>query len=198
MGLDSDYINGQTPLDEDEKDGLLISTITTRGELDEFEQLNIQKAIEWTLKNKFNIDKILTEEFAKNLHKKMFDEVWKWAGDFRTTNKNIGVDKFMIGIEVKKLIDDCNFWIKNNAFSPDEISLRYSHRIVQIHLFPNGNGRHSRLIGDIIVNHVFNLPVFTWGRKDLVHKGNARQLYLEALRKADQGNYSKLLEFARM
>ena len=198
MGLDLDYINGQTPLDEDEKYGLLISTITTRGELDEFEQLNIQKAIEWSLKNKFNVDKILTEEFAKNLHKKMFDKVWKWAGNFRTTNKNIGVDKFIIGIELKKLIDDCNFWIKNNTFSPDEISLRYSHRIVQIHLFPNGNGRHSRLIGDIIVNHIFDLPVFTWGRKDLLHKGKARQLYLEALRKADQGNYSKLIEFARM
>lgn len=198
MGLELDYINGQTPLGGDEKDGLLISTITTRGELDEFEQLNIQKAVEWTLKTKFNIDKILTEEFAKNLHKKMFDEVWKWAGDYRTTNKNIGVDKFMIGIELKKLIDDCNFWIKNNTFSPDEISLRYSHRIVQIHLFPNGNGRHSRLIGDILVNHVFNLPVFTWGRKDLAHKGKARQLYIEALRKADQGNYSKLLEFARL
>jgi len=198
VGLDLDYINGQTPLDEDEKYGLLISTITTRGELDEFEQLNIQKAIEWSLKNKFNVDKILTEEFAKNLHKKMFDKVWKWAGNFRTTNKNIGVDKFIIGIELKKLIDDCNFWIKNNTFSPDEISLRYSHRIVQIHLFPNGNGRHSRLIGDIIVNHIFDLPVFTWGRKDLLHKGKARQLYLEALRKADQGNYSKLIEFARM
>lgn len=198
MGLDLDYINGQTPLDEDEKEGLLIPTITTRGELDEFEQLNIQKAIEWTLKNKFNIEKILTEEFAKNLHKKMFDEVWRWVGDFRTTNKNIGVDKFIIGVELKKLIDDCEFWIKNNTFSPDEISLRYSHRIVQIHLFPNGNGRHSRLIGDIMVNHVYNLPIFSWGSKDLIHKGNTRQLYLQALRNADQGSYSKLLEFARM
>ena len=198
MGLNLDYINGQTPLDEDEKEGLRIPTITTRGELDEFEQLNIQKAFEWTLKNKFKIEIILTEKFILNLHKTMFGEVWNWAGEFRKTNKNIGVDKFIIGVELKKLIDDCKFWTKNNTFSQDEISLRFSHRIVQIHLFPNGNGRHSRLIGDIIVNHVYNLPVFSWGSKDLIHKGNARQLYLQALRNADQGSYSKLLEFARM
>lgn len=198
MGLNLNYINGQTPLDEDEKEGLKIPTITTRGELDEFEQLNIEKAVEWTLKNKFAIERILTEEFIKELHKRMFGDVWQWAGEFRKSNKNIGVDKFMIGIELRNLIDDCKYWISNKTFSYDEISLRFSHRIVQIHLFPNGNGRHSRLIGDILINHVFKLLVFTWGRKDLLHKGEARQLYLFALREADQGSYAKLLKFARM
>jgi Fic-DOC domain mobile mystery protein B len=198
MGLDLGYINGQTPIDEDEKEGLLIHTITTLGELNEFEQLNIEVAVEWTLKNRFTIDLILSESFIKDLHEKMFGKVWQWAGEFRMTNKNIGVDKFMIGIELRNLIDDCKYWISNKTFTPDEISLRFSHRIVQIHLFPNGNGRHSRLIGDILVNHGFNLPVFSWGRKDLTYKGEARQLYLQALREADQGSYPKLLEFARM
>ena len=197
MGLDIEYINGQTPLDEDEKEGLIISTITTRGELDEFEQLYIEKAVEWTLKNKFKLDKILTERFIKNLHKRMFGEVWKWAGEFRNTNKNIGVDKFQIGIELKNLIDDGKYWIENNIFVADEFAVRFSHRVVKVHLFPNGNGRHSRLLGDILVNHCFNKPVFTWGGKDLVHKGEARSLYLQALHEADDGNYEKLIDFAR-
>ncbi len=98
MGLDLDYAEGQTPLDDDEKEGLLIPSITTRGELDEFEQLDVEKAIEWLLSRKLNITKILTEKFVKDLHKKMFGDIWKWAGEFRKTNKNIGVDKFMIVI----------------------------------------------------------------------------------------------------
>ncbi len=198
MGLNIEYINGQTPLDEDEKEGLLIPTITTRGELDEFEQLNIEKAIEWTLLNKFKLKKILSEDFIRELHKRMFGDTWKWAGKFRKSNKNIGVDKFMIGIELRQLIDDCNYWIENETFAPDEISIRFSHRIVQIHLFPNGNGRHSRLLGDTLINHGFKLPIFSWGRKDLLHKGEARQFYIESLREADQGSYKNLLKFARM
>lgn len=198
MGLDNEYINGQTPLDEDEKEGLLIPTITTRGELDEFEQLNIVKAIEWTLKNRFKIEKILTEEFIKNLHKKMFDEVWRWAGEFRTSNKNIGVDKFMIPVELMNLIEDTKYWITNNTLEPDEIAVRFSHRIVKIHLFPNGNGRHSRLIGDVLVNNGFRKNVFTWGGKDIQHKGEARTKYIEALRSADNNDYKYLIEFARM
>ena len=197
MGLDIEYINGQTPLDEDEKEGIKIPTITTRGELDEFEQQNIEKAVEWTLKNKFKLDKILTEKFIKNLHKKMFGDIWKWAGEFRNTNKNIGVDKFQIGIELRNLIDDGKYWIENNTFDDDEFAVRFSHRVVKIHLFSNGNGRHSRLLGDIIVNHGFNKPVFTWGVKDLVHKSEARALYLKAIRNADEGDYKKLIEFVR-
>jgi len=197
LGLDIEYINGQTPLDEDEKEGLKIITITTRGEQDEFEQQNNEKAIEWTLKNKFKLGKILTEDFIKNLHKRMFGDVWKWAGEFRNTNKNIGVDKYQIGIELKNLIDDGKYWVENNTFTGDEFAVRFSHRVVKIHLFPNGNGRHSRLLGDIITNHGFDKPVFTWGGKDLVHKGEARSLYLQVLREADIGNYNKLIEFAR-
>lgn len=198
MGLDLDYTNGQTPLDEDEKDGLLIQTVTTRGELDEFEQLGVETTNEWLLSRKLSADKILTEEFVKDLHKRMFNDVWQWAGEFRKTNKNIGVDKFMIGIELKNLLDDCKYWIDKKVFSGDEIAVRLSHRMVLIHPFANGNGRHSRLMADVFINKGFGQPFFTWGSKNLVKKGEARTKYLEALRVADKNDYKSLIEFARL
>ncbi len=197
MGLDLEYINGQTPLDEDEKEGLKIPTITTRKELDEFEQLNIEKAVEWSLSRKIKIETILTEKFIKDLHKRMLDDVWTWAGQFRKSNKNIGVDKFEISVSLRNLIDDCNFWIANKSFSEDEIAVRFSHRIVSIHPFPNGNGRHSRLIADILINHGFGKPIFTWGRANLTNKSETRTKYLASLRQADEGNYQSLIKFSR-
>lgn len=197
MGLDLDYSNGQTPLDEDEKEGLLIPTITTRGELDEFEQLGVEKANEWILNKKFGIDKILSEEFIKELHKRMFGEIWNWAGEFRKSNKNIGVDKIMIGVELKNLLDDCKYWIENKIFSEDEIALRFSHRIVVIHPFSNGNGRHSRLISDILITKGFGKSYFTWGSINLIKPGEARTKYLKALKAADQNDYKLLIKFAR-
>ncbi|MBW6479728.1 MAG: mobile mystery protein B [Bacteroidales bacterium] len=149
MGLKIEYIEGQTPLDEDEKEGLLVKTISTRGELDEFEQLNIQSAIEWSLKRKFDKKQFLTEDFLMLVHKKMFGEVWAWAGTKRKSNKNIGVDKTQISIEIRKLIDDCNFWIDHKSYSDEEISIRYSHRLVKIHkrnLIAKKLARESRLV----------------------------------------------------
>ncbi len=196
MGLKLEYIEGQTPIDEDEKEGLLIPTISTRGELNEFEQANIVQAIEWTLKNRFSKEEILTEEFLLSVHRKMFGEVWEWAGKKRKTNKNIGVDKYQISTEIKKLIQDCCFWIENKSYSPDEIAIRFSHRVVQVHIFPNGNGRHSRLVADIIVSDVFNKPVFSWGGSDLSNDNSVRKEYLEAIHLADIENYKVLIEFA--
>lgn len=197
MGLELDYINGQTLLDEDEKEGLKILTILTRNDLNEFEQLNIENAIKWTLTKKIKLEVLLSEEFIKELHKKMFGEVWIWAGEFRRTNKNIGVDKYEIGIELRKLIDDCKYWIENKVFAEDEVAVRFSHRLVLIHPFPNGNGRHSRLVADLLISHGLGNKIFTWGNTGLINKGEARDKYLAALRKADEGNYSALLKFAR-
>lgn len=197
MGLDLDYSAGQTPLVEDEKEGLLIKTITTRGELDEFEQLGVEKANEWLLGRKIDINNILSENFVKELHKRMFKDVWKWAGEFRRTNKNIGVDKFMISMELKNLLDDCKFWIEEKVFPEDEIAVRLSHRMVSIHPFANGNGRHSRLIADVLINKGFYKPYFTWGSRNLVKQGEARAQYLIALREADKLDYIPLIEFAR-
>jgi Fic-DOC domain mobile mystery protein B len=197
MGLILDYDDGQTPLDDDDKEGLLIETISNRGELDEFEQQNIEKAVEWTLHRKFKQVNILTDAFVKEVHKKMYAGVWAWAGEFRKTNKNLGVDKLQIGIVLKALLDDTQYWIEHKTFEPDEIAVRFKHRIVSIHCFANGNGRHSRLMADIIIEHVFKKPVFTWGAANLVKRGDARSIYLKSVREADKGNYGTLIEFAR-
>jgi len=197
MGLNLDYIDGQTPIDGDEKEGLLIQTISTLGEVDEFEQLNVEKAVDWTMKRKLTPDKILTEEFVRELHKRMFSDVWKWAGTFRNSNKNIGVDKYEIGIKLRDLLDDCRYWLEHKTYPEDEIAVRFSHRIVNIHPFSNGNGRHSRLIADILISHGLGKSHFTWGSKNLTKKGEARSKYLKALKEADQGDYKLLIEFAR-
>ncbi len=197
MGLNLDYIDGQTPIDEDEKVGLRVKTVSTREELDEFEQANIQQAYDWTLKNTFKQEEILSVDFILLLHKKMFGEVWNWAGMIRKTNKNIGVDKFMITVELRTLIDDCKYWIDNQTFDPDEIAIQFSHRIVKIHVFPNGNGRHSRLMADIIASNIFHKPVFTWGRTNLSKTSDIRKQYLNAIYEADRGNVQPLIQFAR-
>lgn len=197
MGLDLEYVDGQTPLDEDEKEGLLIPTIATRGEFDEFEQQNIEKAILWTLKRSFKPNVIFTEKFIKDVHKRMYSDVWAWAGDFRKTDKNIGIDKWQIPTELRNLLDDTKFWMANNVYPPEEIATRFKHRIVSIHCFANGNGRHSRLMADIIIEKVFKQPIFTWGAADLVKHGDIRRAYLKAIKAADAGNIEPLIEFAR-
>lgn len=197
MGLDLEYINGQTPLDEEEKDGLLILTIATRGELDEFEQQNIEKAVQWILGRTFKPELFFTEAFVRMLHKRMYADVWAWAGEFRKTNKNIGVDKWKIPSDLKYLLDDAKYWHENNTYTQDEIAVRFKHRIVSIHCFPNGNGRHSRLLADIIIEKIYKQPVFSWGAANLSDEGDTRKSYLKAVKTADRGDYSLLLAFAR-
>ena len=197
MGLDLIYNDGQTPLDEDEKEGLLIQSIATRGELDEFEQQNIEDTIQWSLTRRFKSEQILSESFIQELHKKMYRNVWRWAGEYRKTNKNIGVDKLEIPIALRSLIDDASYWLENNIYDPEEFAIRFKHRLVSIHCFPNGNGRHSRMIADIIVEKIFQQPVFSWGSKSLSDEKESREKYLLALRKADKGDFSLLLKFAR-
>lgn len=197
MGLALEYLDGQTPLDEEEKEGLLIPTIATRGELDEFEQQNIEQAVQWTLGRSFKPDTVFTRDFVCIVHKRMYADVWAWAGESRKTNKNIGVDKWQIPTELRYLLDDVRFWHVNNTYPPDEIAVRFKHRIVSIHCFANGNGRHSRLMADIIIEKIYKLPVFTWGAANLSSEGDARAAYLRAVKAADKGDCSLLLEFAR-
>lgn len=197
MGLNLEYIAGQTPIDEEEKEGLKIKTVTTKGDLDEFEQQNIEEAMQWVMGRTFNTKEVFTERFICNLHKRMYGNVWAWAGNFRKTDKNIGVDKFQIPIELKVLCDDVLYWIAHESFLPEEIAVRFKHRIVSIHCFPNGNGRHSRLIGDIIIEKLFGHQPFSWGGRNLAQEGGARRAYLQAIKAADLGNYEPLLAFAR-
>lgn len=196
MGLELHYIDGQTPINEEEKEGLRIKSITTQRELDEFEQLNIEKAVEWTIHTNLRKEKVLTEKFIKDLHKKMFDDVWKWAGEFRKTDKNIGINWAQIGIELKKLIDDTNYWIENKTHSHEEIAIRFKHRIVSIHCFPNGNGRHSRLMADIIIESIFEKKVFNWHKSNMLKANETRKKYISALKDADKGDIKPLIKFA--
>ncbi|WP_420577491.1 mobile mystery protein B [Ekhidna sp.] len=197
MGLDLDYINGQTPLDEEEKEGLLIPTIATREELDEFEQQNVEEAIQWLIGKSFKPEKVLTEKFICDVHERMFNQVWKWAGSFRHSQKNIGVDYWNIPMELNNLIEDAKVWLQDEVFSPDEFAIRFKHRIVSIHCFSNGNGRHSRLMADIIIEKLFDLDHFTWGDGDLSNESDTRSEYLKALKEADKGSLDNLLKFAR-
>lgn len=196
MGLELHYSDGQTPLDEEEKEGLKIKSITTQGELDQFEQLNIESAIEWIIRSNLKAENILTEKLIKDLHKKMFGDVWKWAGQFRKTDKNIGVKWTRIGIELKNLMDDTIYWIDNNTYVPVEIAIRFKHRIVAIHCFPNGNGRHSRLMADVIIESIFGKEVFSWQTSNMIKADKTRKEYIAALRQADIGNIIPLIEFA--
>jgi len=197
MGLELDYVDGQTPLSEEEKDGLLIKTITTHNELDELEQLNIEKAIEWTIKTKFKKDQVLTERFIKTLHKKMLGNIWSWAGEFRKSEKNIGIKWVMIGIELKALLDDTKYWIENQTFPNEEIAIRFKHRLVNIHCFPNGNGRHSRIMADIIMESIFGEEAFSWNKSNMVKANQTRKNYLQAIREGDNGNIQPLIDFAK-
>jgi Fic-DOC domain mobile mystery protein B len=197
MGLSLNYLEGQSPLTAEEEEELKIKTISTKEELDEFEQYNIETAMEWLIGRSFSLDDILSEKFIKDLHYQMFGQVWFWAGKFRRTNKNIGVDKTLIAVELKKLFADCFYWVNNQTFNEEEIAIRWKHRLVSIHPFPNGNGRHARLAADIMMEKVFKKPVFTWGGMGLNKPGLIRASYIKAIREADQGNYEPLLRFAQ-
>lgn len=197
MGLVIKYIDGQTPLSEEELEGLKIPSISTRGELDEFEQLNIEKAIEWTLRLKPKPEQLFSEKFVLNLHKKMYSDVWKWAGNFRKSEKNIGIKSYKIIIELKQLLDDALYWYQNRTYNNEEIAIRFKHRLVSIHCFPNGNGRHSRLMADLILVKLFNESYFTWGNSNLIKANEMREKYIKSLREADSYNYEPLIAFAK-
>lgn len=193
MTVQLDYPTGASPLDADELDCLIPSHITTQGELNEWEQLNIVQGENWARKQR---KEILNETFLRQLHRKMFGETWKWAGDFRKSDKNIGVDWLHIGIELKKLLDDVRYQVVYGTFAADEIAVRFHHRLVAIHLFPNGNGRHARLMADLLVERL-GRPRFSWGSRSLIDASETRQSYIAALRAADARDIALLLAFAR-
>jgi Fic-DOC domain mobile mystery protein B len=197
MGLDINYVDGQTPLSEEELEGLRISSITTREELDEFEQLNIEKAIQWTIGKKIKPEDLLSEKFIKDLHKRMYGEVWRWAGSFRNSEKNLGIKSFLIPVQLKQLLEDATNWYENKIFPPDEMAIRFKHELVSIHCFPNGNGRHSRLMADLIMEKIYGEPILTWGRSNLVKSNDKRKAYIQAIKMADNHNLQPLISFAK-
>ena len=191
------YITGQTPLDEEEKRDL-IPSIVTRENLDAFEQENILEARQWVMKKSVLVRQdIFSEKFLLNLHKRMFGQVWKWAGKFRKSNKNIGVDYYQIPSELRLLLDDANYWLEHQTYSVSDMAVIFHHRLVKIHLFSNGNGRHARMCADVIVAK-FGGNKLTWGGNfDLAKPDEIRNRYISALRDADRGNYDSLKVFSQ-
>ncbi|MFT3987973.1 mobile mystery protein B [Aestuariivirga sp.] len=191
----SDYPVGATPLDPDEMEGLRFPHITTRGQLDELEQANIETGLRWL--SRLRRRDILTDEFVIALHKRLFGEVWAWAGTFRRTEKNIGIDPLQIGIELRTLMDTARFWKDHQTYMPAEAALRLHHRMVQIHPFPNGNGRHARIAADLILERIYNDRPVDWaGGHDLQKMNDRRIAYIAALRAADSHDFGPLLAFA--
>lgn len=185
--------HANTPLTAEEREQLIPSYITLRHELNEAEQVNIGEALRWAEARQRDV---LDRAFLSELHRRMFCDVWDWAGRYRTTARNIGVDFYRIAADVQQAIGDARYWVEHGTYSPDEIAVRFSHRLVAIHPFPNGNGRFSRLAGDLLVCRLGQTP-FPWGRASLVNTGETRTRYLEALRAADNHDIGPLLLFAR-
>lgn len=186
---------GNTPLSPDELADL-IPNLATKEELNEWERDNILLAREWAFSDRTSPLEMLSDQYIRKLHEKMFGETWKWAGLYRLTEKNIGVAVHEVRERLMVLFGDVRFWIANKTHAADEIAVRFHHGLVFIHPFPNGNGRHARLIADVLAKKLGSAP-FTWGLANLVKEGFARTEYLEALRAADQGDVSRLMRFAR-
>lgn len=182
-----------TPLAPQERDALIPAHITYRRELNEAEQDNIYRAQTWALATR---RELLTEKFVKDLHGRMLGDVWRWAGKFRTSERNIGIPYNEIPMEMRQLLDDATTWIKYGSYPRDEIAVRFHHRLVQIHPFPNGNGRHARLMADLLVMRLGG-ERFSWGSADLQNAGDLRTRHIAALQAADNHDIAPLLTFAR-
>jgi Fic-DOC domain mobile mystery protein B len=182
-----------TPLTPEERDALIPTYITLRRELNEVEQVGIADADRWAFSRKRDV---LDEGFLRELHRRMFDGVWRWAGQFRTTPRNLGVDAWKIAPDLRQLLDDVRYWVTHETYPPDEIAVRFKHKLVWIHAFPNGNGRHSRLAGDLLAVQL-GRERFTWGSGNLVAIDELRQAYIDALHAADAHDIEPLLAFAR-
>lgn len=188
--------DGQTPLDPEEAAQILRSAITTHGELDTVEQENIARAVQWAFNRKRPFDAVLDEPFLRRLHQRMFGDVWRWAGTYRQTPRNIGVDAWLIPQEVAGLIGNARYSVERNTYDPTEVSVRFHHRLVAIHPFANGNGRHSRLAADLLIASLDGEPL-SWGSRLELDAAAIRARYIAALRSADANDLADLIAFAR-
>jgi Fic-DOC domain mobile mystery protein B len=186
-----------TPLESAERDGLLQSWITNRSDLNEAEQENIVKGASWARRRRgLKPADLLNDEFARTLHKQMFGDVWKWAGTYRQTERSIGIDAYRIPTEMAALLDDARYWVDHKTYPADELAARLHHRLTAIHPFPNGNGRHARLMADLLIERLGGEP-FSWGGGSLADVGALRAKYVAALKAADGHDIGPLLAFAR-
>lgn len=193
--MEFEYAPGATPLDPDEAAGLVPKHITNQGELNAWEQANIFQASRWAIRQAKR--DLLDEGFVRDLHRQMFDKTWLWAGTFRKSNKNIGVDWSQVAVKLRDLLDNTRYQIEHAVFGPQEVAVRFHHQLVWIHAFANGNGRHARLMADLLAMRL-GAGRLTWGGASaaLTSVGDVRVRYLAALRAADQGHYTDLMTFA--
>lgn len=192
---DFDAQEGQTPLDPDEKAGLIPRHIETKGALNDWEQENILQATKWL--RSARLPEVLSESFCRDLHRRMFNKTWKWAGKFRTSDKNIGCDWTLVAVKLSQLLGNALYWVDNKTFDPDELAARFHHALVWIHPFPNGNGRHARMMADALLKQL-GRPAFSWGSgANLIAANEVRARYLAALRAADKNDFTALLAFVR-
>lgn len=182
-----------TVLDPEAQEGLKQSWIITRSDLNQAEQANIQQGAIWARRSRQDI---LSSDFIRKLHARMLGDVWIWAGRFRTRNLNLGIEYHQIPTQLKQKLDDTRFWVDNATYHPDEIAVRLHHSLVYIHPFLNGNGRHARLMADLLIARL-NGEVFSWGGKNLTSVSELRQQYIHALKAADTLDIEPLLAFAR-
>ena len=182
-----------TPLEAEEREALIPTHITLRAELNEVEQIGIADADRWAFSRRRDV---LDATFLNVLHKRMFSNVWKWAGAYRKTSRNIGIEAYRIAVEVHALVDDVKYWVENETYPADEISVRFHHRLVSIHPFPNGNGRHARFAADLLAMQLGH-PRFSWGGDNLTEPAETRSRYVKALQAADDNRIEDLLAFAR-
>ena len=193
---------GATPIDPDDARGLIPTWVATREDLNSAEQENIAKAIAWASSRSGpkSVNALMTENMIRRLHRHMFGDVWKWAGSYRQHDTNMGAPWPYVPTQVRDLLEDVLIQTSDRTNMPwaaDELAVRFHHRLVSIHPFPNGNGRHARLSADLLVQ-LLGEPVFSWGARDLGEAGAARAAYLDALRRADREfDYATLLAFAR-
>lgn len=186
-----------TPLAPEEREELLQTWVTHRRDLNEAEQENIVKGAAWARRIRgLSVAGILDDAFVRALHKRMFGDVWRWAGTYRQTERNIGIDAYRIASELATLFDDVRYWVENETYPPDQIAVRLHHRLVAIHPFPNGNGRHARLMADLLIQ-LLGGEQFSWGSGGLADIGELRARYVAALRAADNHDIGPLLAFAR-
>ena len=186
---------GATPLNPDEQAGLIPTWVSTREDLNQVEADNILSSRKWAYRKSRGTKDILRIDFLLALHHRMFKDVWRWAGTYRESGKSIGVDPTQISAGLMQLNNDAQYWLKDNVYAPEEIAVRYHHQLVYIHPFPNGNGRHSRLMADVLHTKIGG-NAFSWGSKTLTEANVTRHAYIEALRAADNYNIEPLLEFA--
>jgi Fic-DOC domain mobile mystery protein B len=182
-----------TPLTPEERRELIPAHIAYRSELNEAEQENIIRAQDWAFGRRRDP---LTDKFIKDLHRRMLRDVWRWAGKFRTSDRNLGLPFYEIPVALRHLLDDTRTWIEHQVYPPDEIAVRFHHRLVQIHPFPNGNGRHARLMADLLVMSLGG-ERFSWGSASLQVSGDLRRRYIATLQAADNHDIAALLAFAR-